>query len=70
MKVGDLVRSYGSVRRDGKEMGIVVRAFTDFYIDDDGYGSEAFVAGWHVLWENGNIDWVYDDDVEVISEGR
>jgi hypothetical protein len=62
VKVGDLVRSNSSHREpEHLYLGIVIKEFADHELDPDGL---------HVLWENGNIHWVYEDDVEVISEDR
>ena len=71
MKVGDLVRPF-----DADDTGVVLETCIDaFHPSDDAYRSDddpEFAGemewGVSIMWSTGEVDLLYQDDVEVISD--
>ena len=65
MNVGDLVRSYGV-----DDTGVVLETCIDMFHPSDGFARAAGEMEWGVsiMWSTGEIDLLYQDDVEVISD--
>ena len=65
MNVGDLVRSYGV-----DDTGVVLETCIDMFhpSDDDPEFAGEMEWGVSIMWSTGEIDLLYQDDVEVISD--
>jgi hypothetical protein len=59
MQVGDLVKT--EVLVSDQTIGIVIETRVDMW------GEEVEPSGVRIMWDNGDLEVIYEDEVEVIS---
>ena len=59
MQVGDLVKT--EVLASDQTIGIVIETRVDMW------GEEVEPSGVRIMWDNGDLEVIYEDEVEVIS---
>ena len=68
LKVGDLVRAWGT-QRPGSTVGIIIQISEEHYVKSPGYDYPDWHSPYLVRWGDGSTDWMREDFLDKVETG-